>query len=83
MITPVFDTGDVVKYTTAIRNDEEISKKGIKNGYWLYAKIPPYVEHELLKKGINIHDQNNTKAILKEINENYPYLKTTTKHHRG
>lgn len=54
---------------------------GIKSGLWHYASIPLVVQMELLKKGININNRNHHKAMLAEINANYPYLKTTHKKH--
>lgn len=58
------------------RNSGQVDK-GIKRGFWHYATIPPIVEMELRKKGINMYDPNQTKEVLKEINQNYPYLKNT------
>jgi len=46
-----------------------------------YASIPAHVELELRAKGINIYDKNCTKDLLREINTNYPWLKTTNLHH--
>lgn len=46
-----------------------------------YATLPNTVIMELMNKGININDKNCTKRLIQEINTNYPYLKTTTKHH--
>ena len=66
----------------AIRDNPDISKKGIKEEWWLYCSIPPVVEIELRNKGLNVYDKNAGKAILKEINTNYPYLKATEKWHR-
>lgn len=48
---------------------------------WLYAIIPPVVQAQMFKRGINILDQTHTKAVVKEINTNYPYLKTTHRNH--
>lgn len=48
----------------------------------LYATIPPAVEMELLKKGIKLGDPNATADILREINQNYPWCKTTDKIHQ-
>jgi hypothetical protein len=33
---------------------------------------------ELRKKGIDLYDKGQTKAIVREIEQNYPYLKATT-----
>ena len=40
----------------------------------------PLVE-KLKQKGIDIYNKDQTKELLKEINTNYPWLKTTTKKH--
>jgi hypothetical protein len=60
-----------------------LKDKGIKEGWFHYCDIPPVVELALRKKGINIHDPSHGKAMFKEINANYPYLKLTHKHHVG
>ena len=65
-----------------IRLHPEISQQGIKEDWWLYASIPTVVELELRNKGLHLENKDHTKAILREINANYPYLKATTKWHR-
>lgn len=65
-----------------LRNNPEISAKGMKENWWHYASIPEVVEMQLIKKGLSIYDKNHTAAILKEINQNYPHLKATEKHHQ-
>lgn len=75
------DVSPLLDRLKAMRNDEDYSRKGIKNDLWHYATIPATVEMEMRKKGIDIYDKNATKAILKEINQNYPWLKSTTKRH--
>ena len=95
-ITETFDycpVSDTVSITTSqdvsgfldrmneIRKNPDISAKGIKEDWWAYCSIPPVVELELRNKGLNLHDKNHMKAILKEINTHYPYLKYTDKHH--
>jgi hypothetical protein len=64
-----------------MRNDESYSKKGIKEDWWHYCSIPPVIEMELLKKGLNLNNKDDHKAIFREINANYPYLKSTDKRH--
>jgi inorganic pyrophosphatase len=61
------------------RDNPDAWAKGVKESFAHYATIPAVVEIELKKKGIDINNPNQTKELLKEINENYPYLKTTTK----
>ena len=65
----------------AIRNNPNISDKGIKEDWWLYCSIPPVVEIALREKGLIVGNREHMPAIFKEINANYPYLKATEKHH--
>ena len=46
-----------------------------------YATIPPIVEMELRKKGLDLLDRNATKRIIQEIETNYPWVKVTDKKH--
>ena len=69
-------------HTARVRNDPEISRQGIKGSAWRYASLPPLVQVELRDKGIDIFNPSHTKALLKEINTNYPYTKLTDKMHR-
>lgn len=81
-ITTTQDVTGFLDRMNAIRNDPDISAKGIKEEWWYYASIPPIVELQLKEKGLSIYDKNATKAILQEINTNFPYLKATDKIHR-
>ncbi len=56
---------------------------GIKSGFWKYATIPAIVQIELRNKGLDIYskDPSMQKRVLKEINTNYAWCKTTQKHH--
>lgn len=67
----------------AIRNNPEISAKGIQENWWLYASIPVVVELELKKRGLDIYNKDHIKDVLKVINTEFPYCKATTKTHRG
>jgi hypothetical protein len=63
------------------RQDAELTRKGIKQGWWHYASIPSVVILQLRAKGIDVYNKDHAKAVFREINENYPYLKTTDKKH--
>ena len=76
------DVSHFLDRMNAIRNNPDISSKGIKEDWWYYCSIPEVVEIELMRKGLYLHNKDHTKAILKEINTNYPYLKATEKWHR-
>lgn len=79
-ITTVQDVSGTLDRLKSIRN-ETGDKSLIKEEFWHYATIPAVVEIELRNKGINLYDKNDTKRILQEINQNYPYLKSTNKKH--
>ena len=64
-----------------LRNSGAPDQRWKDSGATVYAIIPPIVQMELLKKGINFLDPNATKRVVEEINKNYPALKTTYKHH--
>ncbi len=81
-ITTSQDVTHFLDRMDAIRKTPEISQQGIKEDWWLYASIPTVVELELRKKGLHLENKDHTKAILREINSNYPFLKATTKMHR-
>ena len=74
-------TQDLTAFFEAIkqkRDNPEAWAKGVKEEFAHYATIPPVIQMELMKKGIDIHNPNQTKELLKEINTSYPYLKATT-----
>jgi hypothetical protein len=74
------DVQPTLDLATEARNTKA-TDQGIKNDMWLYCKIPVTVQHELLKKGINVFNKDHTAKVLEEINANYPKLKMTNKHH--
>lgn len=48
---------------------------------WLYAIIPPVIQAQMFKRGINILDKGDTRKVVATINADYPWLKTTHRHH--
>jgi hypothetical protein len=62
---------------------EQISKKGIKKGYWHYATIPPILVAKWTAEiGSDILDTKNQKELFKRLNNpDYQYLKTTHGRH--
>ena len=60
------------------RDNPEAWAKGVKEEFAHYASIPPVIEMELLKQGIDINNPHQTKELLKAINTKYPFLKVTT-----
>ena len=73
------DVEPLLSLTAETRNTRSADdpKKGLRK----YCSIPVTVQHELLKKGINVYNPDHMPAVLREINENYPRLKYTEKTH--
>ncbi len=68
-----------VDYATALRNDTDLTKRGLKGDNALYyGHIPAGVIMELMQKGI---DTNDPKELIKWLNQN-KHLKTTDAHHQ-
>jgi hypothetical protein len=77
------DVQAAIDYAKTLANTGA-TDKGIKGGLWKYAVIPPIVQIALRQKGLDIYSKDTTmiNRVLREIDEHYPYLKTTTKTHR-
>lgn len=73
---------DVSGLLDVLKTKRSLTQEHGKAEEWAhYASVPPVVQVELMNKGLNINNPDHLKAIIKEINTNYPYLKSTTKHH--
>jgi hypothetical protein len=72
------DVSALLDYNKALAN-AGATDKGIKNSWWLYAKIPAIFTLKMRAKGINVEDGRHIDRVIQEINTNYPYLKTTQK----
>ena len=71
------DLQPVLDWTSRMRNLGAVDK-GIKEDWWRYAVIPPVVMLEMINEGIDFRD---SAAVYRKINQDYPYLKLTDKHH--
>jgi hypothetical protein len=74
------DVEPVMDYCKALAN-EGLPDGNFRGEGWLYALIPPILQAQLFKKGINFLDPNDTKRVVDEVNTNYPNFKTTHRHH--
>lgn len=77
------DVEPVLDYSKEMAADTSVSQRGIKQGWWCYAKLPPIVILQMRAKGINVFDQNDEAKMFAEINSNYPWLKLTQGNHGG
>lgn len=73
-------TQDVTAFLDAMKEQRLYAKTGVET-FGHYADIPAIVEIALRKKGIRLDDKNCTKALIREIETNYPLLKATHKKH--
>lgn len=80
-MTSVQDLDGFMEMLKQKRNNPEAWANGVKQEWAHYASIPPVIEMELRKKGIDIFNPHQTKELIKEINTNYPFLKATTAKH--
>lgn len=79
------DVSLLLDLNKALQNNEDYSKKGIKDGWWHYATYPSIIiEKWITEYGVNVFNRDHQKKILELTNRpEYRYLKTTTKMHRG
>jgi len=79
----VGDAGPVLELNRKIANETDITKKGIKDGMWLYARIPTIFQFKLLvEKGIDVYKKADGNRLSKVLEDpEYRHLKTTTKKH--
>jgi hypothetical protein len=77
------DVEPVLDYSKEMAADSSVSQRGIKQGWWRYASLPPIVILQMRAKGINVFDQNDQARMFAEINTHYPHLKNTTGNEGG
>lgn len=77
------DVGYILDFTAAKRNDTDYSRKGIKNDWWHYARVPNWVIMDMkTKHGVDMMaPKPDWKSILKILNREYPHVKVTDKTH--
>lgn len=78
------DAEPVLENNKARANDAEYSKRGIKQGFWLYASIPAIVQTKwLIEHGVDVYNKDHGPRIGKLLNDpEYQYLKATTGYHK-
>lgn len=78
------DSTPVLELNKAMQNDAEFSKKGIKDGFWMYASIPVALQLKwLTEEKLDVYNPQHSDRLSKKLNDpEYAYLKTTTGHHK-
>jgi len=72
------DCEPVLDWTKAVANEAGLNREGIREGWWLYAKLPTIVILQMRAKGIDVFNRDHQQRMYEEINANYPHLKCTT-----
>lgn len=81
-ITTRQDIEPILDWTKNAAN-QGLTDGGIKESWWLYAKIPTIYQVKMHQAGIKLNDPGATKRIIQWVNEHAPHLKCTTKQHGG
>jgi len=78
------DVEAVLEENKRKKNDNELTKYGIKNGFWHYASIPVIWQYKLLvEEGVDIYRSEHGERLSRLLeNPDYSHLKTTTKKHK-
>ena len=83
VLTHEQDVGKIIDSNKQSANDQEKTKRGIKNDWWKYASVPVVVQMEWLNKyGVDMNNKDHMPRVFKLLNSpDYKYLKTTDKVH--
>jgi hypothetical protein len=74
------DVDSILRWTKFLRNTGACDTTSAKRESWrLYAVIPPLVEYQMVKAGLNpwSSDDADLRKVRRYIDEHYPDLKTT------
>ena len=75
-------TSFVLDTNQKIANDEDTTKKGIKQGWWLVASIPPILQIEwLINEGIDVYNKDHWPRVKAKLEDrDFSKVKTTHGH---
>lgn len=78
------DSQPILENNKSLQNENDFSKKGIKQDFWMYASIPVGVQLDwLINKGVDVNNKDHAKKMFALLNDpDYKYLKTTAGYHR-
>src|SRR5688572_21410933 len=80
-ISTYHDMEPYLKMAAHIANTGSADENWTKNEVATFAIIPPVVQAELFKKGINFMDPNDIGKVVREMSTTYSKFRTTYKHH--
>lgn len=71
-----------LRHSAALRQDEDYTRRGIRNDMWHYARLEPAVQLRMLQEdGVDIHNKDHRKKMFELLNTKYAAFKTTYKTH--
>lgn len=78
------DSEPVLELNKAMAKDDDFSKKGIKDGWWLYASIPVMLQVKwMIEEGLDVYDPRHSDRLSNKLADpEYLYLKTTAGTHK-
>lgn len=79
----VGDCSAALDYNKAVANDTDVTKKGIKEGWWAYGSIPVIAQLKLLTEhNIDVYKKEDQPRLWKLLEDpDWRYLKLTSKRH--
>lgn len=81
-IETVQDVEAALNETKRRANDTDYTRAGMKKGWLHYAYLPDIVILQLKTKyNLNVFSKEDSKAVFRVINRDYPHLKTTAMRH--
>lgn len=83
VLTHEQDVQAILDRNKEMANNDDKTKRGIKNDWWHYASVPAVVEIEWMQKyGVDMSNPGHKKRVFELLNHpDYKYLKTTAMIH--
>lgn len=76
------DVSGFLDWAGNLANDTDRTKRGIKDDFWHYAKVPNSVILEMKHKhGVDFFNKDHAKKVFQLLNTEYKRFKTTDKVH--
>lgn len=82
-IETVEDVEPYIEAAKAMRNDDQVTKDGIKKGWWHVAHIPDSIILKMrYEDGVDIYDKNDWAKVGQLLNDKYSVFKLTDGKHK-
>ena len=77
------DVSAIIEKNKILQNESEVTKEGIRNGWWLYFQLPNIIIEKFRNEyGVDVYNRDHQPKVFELVNRpEYRYLKTTTKRH--